>query len=87
MELKGKHMNDNFLEELKALISDITEVPVEKLLPEADFIDELQVDSLKAIEIVAAVEKKYRVVILEQNIPKLRNLVKIAEYIKNLKQG
>jgi acyl carrier protein len=87
MELKGKHMNDNFEEELKTLISDITEVPEEKLLPDADFIDDLQVDSLKAIEIVAAVEKKYRVVIPEQDIPKLRNLAKITDYVRSIKQG
>lgn len=56
-------MSDNIEDELRALVSDIIEVPVGKLKPEADFIDDLQVDSLKAIEIVAAVEKKYRIVI------------------------
>ena len=79
-------MGDNFEEELKDLVSDIIEVPIEKLAPEADFINDLQVDSLKAIEIVAAVERKYRVVIPEQDIPKLINLRQITEYIKNLKQ-
>jgi acyl carrier protein len=78
-------MSEGFEEELKTLVSDIIEVPAEKLLPEADFIDDLQVDSLKAIEIVAAVEKKYRVIIPEQDIPKIRNLSQITAYIKNLK--
>jgi acyl carrier protein len=78
-------MSGSFEEELKNLVSDIIEVPAEKLLPETDFIDDLQVDSLKAIEIVAAVEKKYRVIIPEQDIPKVRNLSQIGAYIKNLK--
>lgn len=73
-------MRDNIEVELRALVSDIIEVPVEKLTPEADFIDDLHVDSLKAIEIVAAVEKKYRIVIPEQDIPKIRNIKKIIEY-------
>jgi len=73
-------MSDNIEDELRALVSDIIEVPVGKLKPEADFIDDLQVDSLKAIEIVAAVEKKYRIVIPEQDIPKIRTIKKIIEY-------
>ena len=79
-------MSENIDEELRALVSDIIEVPVEKILPETDFIKDLQVDSLKAIEIVAAVEKKYRVVIPEQDIPKLINLAQITKYVKNLKE-
>lgn len=73
-------MSDSIEDELRALVSDIIEVPVGKLTPEADFIDDLQVDSLKAIEIVAAVEKKYRIVIPEQDIPKIRTIKKIVEY-------
>jgi len=73
-------MSENIEDELRALVSDIIEVPVGKLKPEADFIDDLQVDSLKAIEIVAAVEKKYRIVIPEQDIPKIRTIKKIIEY-------
>ncbi len=80
-------MSEGFEEELKNLVSDIIEVPAEKLLPEVDFIDDLQVDSLKAIEIVAAVEKKYRITIPEQDIPKVRNLLQIGAYIKNLQLG
>ena len=79
-------MSENIDAELRALVSDIIEVPVEKILPETDFIKDLQVDSLKAIEIVAAIEKKYRVVIPEQDIPKLINLAQITKYVKNLKE-
>jgi acyl carrier protein len=73
-------MSAKIEDELRALVSDIIEVPVEKLTLEADFIDDLQVDSLKAIEIVAAIEKKYRIVIPEQDIPKIRTIKKIIEY-------
>lgn len=71
----------NNINDLLELVSNIIEVPVEKIALEADFIDDLQVDSLKAIEIVAAVEKRYRIVIPEQDIPKIRNIGKIIEYI------
>jgi acyl carrier protein len=80
-------MSNNFEEEVKNLVADILEIPVEKLTPEADFFNDLNVDSLKAIEIVAAFEKKYRVVIPEKDIPNIRNLGQIIEYTKNLKMN
>jgi acyl carrier protein len=64
------------------MIADITEVPVEKLTPEVDFFKDLGIDSLKAIEIVAAFEKKYRVIIPEKDIPNIKNLRQVLEYIK-----
>jgi acyl carrier protein len=68
------------------MVSEIIEIPVEKLSPDADFFTELAVDSLKAIEIVAAFEKKYRQIIPEADIPKIRTIRQILEYTKNLKK-
>lgn len=79
-------MSNNFEEEIRIMVSEILEVPVEKLATNADFFDDLNVDSLKAIEIVAAFEKKYRVIIPEKDIPNIRNLGQIVEYTKNLKK-
>ena len=75
-------MPENFEEEVKKMIADITEVPVENLTPDADFFRDLGIDSLKAIEIVAAFEKKYRIIIPENDIPNVRNLRQVLEYIK-----
>ena len=75
----------DFEKEVNQLVSDIIEVPVEKLKPDADLFKDLNIDSLKAIEIVAAFEKKYRVIIPEQDIPKIRNIGQIIEYTRNLK--
>ncbi len=78
-------MNNNFEEEIKTMVAEIVEIPVEKITPEADFFSDLNVDSLKAIEIVAAFEKKYRVIVPEKDIPNIRNVGQIVEYTKNLK--
>ncbi|MBI4982662.1 MAG: acyl carrier protein [Candidatus Omnitrophica bacterium] len=72
----------NTQEEIRQMVSEITEVPLDKLTLDADFFTDLNVDSLKAIEIVAAFEKKYRIVIPEQDIPKIRNVKQIVEYTK-----
>lgn len=77
-------MSSSYEEELREMVSEIIEVSPDKLAFEADFIDDLKVDSLKAIEIVAAFEKKYRKVIPEEDIPKIRSLGKLIDYTKNL---
>ena len=77
-------MSDNVEEEIRNMVSEILEVPVEKLTPEVDFFQDLNVDSLKAIEIVAAFERKYRIVVPEEEIPKIRNLAQLIEYTKNV---
>jgi len=78
-------MSSLYEEELRKMVSDIIEVSPEQLTLKADFIDDLKVDSLKAIEIVAAFEKKFRIVIPEADIPKIRNLSKLIQYMKDLK--
>ena len=79
-------MSNNFEEEVKKIIADITEVPVEKLTLDADFFKDLGIDSLKAIEIVAAFEKKYRIIIPENDIPNIRNLRQVLKYTEKLKK-
>ena len=76
---------NNHEEEVKKIIADITEVPVEKLTLDADFFKDLGIDSLKAIEIVAAFEKKYRIIIPESDIPNIRNLRQVLKYTEKLK--
>jgi len=77
-------MSNGVGDEIREMVSNILEVPVEKLNPEVDFFKDLNVDSLKAIEIVAAFEKKYRIIVPEDDIPKIRNLGQLIEYTKNV---
>jgi acyl carrier protein len=73
-------VSNNYEEEIRNMVSEILEIPIDKLTPDADFFRDLNIDSLKAIEIVAAFEKKYRIIIPEQDIPKIRNLRQVVEY-------
>jgi acyl carrier protein len=77
-------MPNNYEQEITQMVSEIIEIPAEKIAPDADFFTDLGVDSLKAIEIVAAFEKKYRQIIPEQDIPKIRTIKQILDYTKNL---
>jgi len=60
--------------EIKELIAQILEVGSEKITPDAKFVEDLGMDSMMALEIVAAIEKKYKITIPEENLMKLASL-------------
>jgi acyl carrier protein len=77
-------MSEKLEAEITKLVSEIIEVPVDKLDPDADFINTLDVDSMRALEVVAAIEKKYKTIIPEEEIRGLRTLNKILALVKRL---
>ena len=46
--------------EVKKLVSDITKVPEKDLKDDALFVEDLDIDSMMALEIIAGFEKKYQ---------------------------
>ncbi len=72
-------MPDTLKEELRQIISEITEV--EEIPEETPFAD-LGIDSMMAIEIVADVEKNYNVTIEEEELPELTHLNAVYEKVK-----
>ena len=85
-------MTDKLIEELKELIInvcnlDTVDITAEQISSEAPLVgpqSELGIDSLDAIEIVAAVEKKYGVRINNVNTAQtiLKTLDSLAEFIR-----
>ncbi len=75
--------------EIKELIATIIEKDASQIDPEARFIEDLGVDSMMALEILAAIEKKYKIVIPEERLPEFISLsatIKIAkEYLSDKK--
>ena len=71
-------------EEIKKIVSEISEVPQEELKEDARFVEDLGIDSMMALEIVANIEKKYKVVIPEEEIPKIRSLKDVYNIMEKL---
>lgn len=67
--------------ELKAIIAEIVEIEYDKITPEASFVEDLGMDSMMALEILAAIEKKYKLRIPEENLPKVTTLNKTLEIV------
>lgn len=60
-------MQDNIFEEIKALIADYIEVPVEKLSMDADLDIEYDMDSTEMTEFAKTIEQKYGISITKSN--------------------
>lgn len=68
--------NKKLENEIKSIIAEIVEIEPEKITPEANFVEDLGMDSMMALEILASIEKKYKLRIPEENLTKVTDLNK-----------
>ncbi|MBU4305022.1 MAG: acyl carrier protein [Candidatus Omnitrophica bacterium] len=77
---------DTLRQELRKIVAEIGEISEEEIKDDANFIDDLGFDSMKALEVAAAIEKKYKIRISEEEIPKINSLVNVFKLLeKSLK--
>ena len=60
--------------ELREIIARITEIDPATIGLESKFVDDLGMDSMMALEILAAMEKKYKIQVPEEKLSLLKNL-------------
>ncbi|MDO3702944.1 acyl carrier protein [Micromonospora echinaurantiaca] len=65
---------DTRLAELRELVAEVLEVEPEELTDTGDFQEEYEADSLRAIEMLARIEKKYKIEIPQQELANMQNL-------------
>lgn len=73
---------ENLEKELRSLIAEIIEVEEEKITLDASFVEDLGMDSMMALEILAAIEKKYKLRIPEEHLTKITNLKQVVNTTK-----
>ncbi|MBX7553611.1 acyl carrier protein [Streptomyces sp. tea 10] len=61
-------------EELRTLVAEVLDVDVVAITDEARFVDDLEVDSLMALEVVVVLEKKYGIKLPESDLKQIVNL-------------
>ena len=72
--------------ELKNLLLKIIDVEPEELKPQANFSKDLGVDSIKAIEIVVAIDKYFKISIDEKDMPSITTLEKAVDLIYRMEK-
>jgi acyl carrier protein len=72
-------MDQDRMAELRDIVADVLEIEPEELTDTGDFMEDYQADSLRAIEILARLDKKYKVEIPQSELPELRNLTAVHD--------
>ncbi|MBL7070603.1 MAG: acyl carrier protein [Candidatus Omnitrophica bacterium] len=70
--------------DLRAIVADIVEIDEGNITSEANFVEDLGMDSMMALEILATVEKKYKLKIPEENLTKMTSLKQVVELVNGL---
>ncbi len=69
-------------QDVKTLIAEIIEMDPNEINPDASLVKNLGMDSMMALEILAAIEKKFKVKIPEDDLPKITTVNKAIELTK-----
>lgn len=79
IDIKGiiKHIAGIIIDELK-----LENVTADTFKPDLDLIDELGIDSMDLATIALVLQDEYKIVIDEDDYPKLKTVSLIAEYIE-----
>jgi acyl carrier protein len=78
-DVKGiiRHVAEIIIEELK-----LEDVTADTFNPDMDLVDELGIDSMDLATIALVLQDEYKIVIDEDDYPKLKTIRLISEYIK-----
>ena len=80
-------MSENSVEkEIISIISDVSGFEPEEIKPDTNLQSELEIDSIKAIEITVAIEKKFKISVRDEDIPKIITVKDTIDLVNNLLQ-
>lgn len=80
-------MSKQLEENIKHIVSKIAHVSPKKLDNNADLFKDFGVDSLKALEIIVSIEKKYKIKVALKKMAKIRTIAHIIEIVENAKKN
>jgi acyl carrier protein len=69
--------------QIMQIVADVADVPVDRVSPEAMLAD-LDIDSLRGLRIVAAVEKRWGIVVNEDAIGRIRSMRDIFALVETM---
>ena len=75
-------MSDDVTERVRKVIAGILKVPLERVVPSAQFVRDLGMESIKSIELIAALEEEFDIEIDEDNVADVTTVEKSLAYVK-----
>ncbi len=77
-------MPENVEKEIASIISEVSGLDPEEITPEKNFFKDLEIDSIKAIEITVAIEKKFKISVRDEDVPKITTVKEAVELVNKL---
>ena len=74
-------MSEEIFEKVKKIVKDHLNVDESKIVPSANFIDDLGADSLDQVELVMAFEEEFGIEIPDESAEKITTIQKAVDYI------
>jgi acyl carrier protein len=70
--------------EIITIISDVSGFEPEEIKPETNFFQDLEIDSIKAIEITVAIEKKFKISVRDEDVPNITTVKEAVDLVNKL---
>jgi acyl carrier protein len=77
-------MTHNIEKEIVSILSDVSGFDAEEITPEKNFYQDLEIDSIKAIEITVAIEKKFKISVRDEDVPNITTVRQAVELTNKL---
>ena len=77
-------MIENIEKDVISIVSEVSEVDEGGISPDTNLVQDLGINSIKAIEIVVAIEKKYKISIRDEDVPKIIIVKQIVDLTEEL---
>lgn len=72
---------DSRMAELRDIVAEVLELEPEELTETGDFVEDYEADSLRAIEILARIDKKFKIEIPQSELPQLNTLKAVYDAV------
>jgi acyl carrier protein len=77
-------MAGNVEQEIISIISDVSGFDIEEIKPDTNLQNELEIDSIKAIEITVAIEKRFKISVRDEDVPNITTVKQTVELVNTL---
>jgi len=77
-------VSENVEQGIIAIISEISGYEPEEITPDKNFFDDLEIDSIKAIEITVAIEKKFKISVRDEDVPNITTVRQAVDLVTQL---
>ena len=77
-------MSDTIEKDIVAIIAEISGFEEEEITPDKNFYEDLEIDSIKAIEITVAIEKKFKISVRDEDVPNITTVRQAVELVNSL---